>query len=93
MIFFINFSSFFPSLLPLPPSLPPSLSPSLSSVVGKPKLVEEFEGHKIVAIASGDEFSLAVDEKGLPWVWGKGDKGQVRLVGVVYRIWKGNRNG
>jgi len=43
-----------------------------------PRRVEEFEGHKIVAIATGDEFSLAVDEKSLPWVWGKGDKGQVR---------------
>ena len=49
-----------------------------------PKRVEEFEGHKIVAIATGDEFSLAVDEKGLPWVWGKGDKGQVRGAGLEY---------
>lgn len=43
-----------------------------------PKVVEGFDGHKVVAIATGDEFSLVVDEKGLPWVWGKGDKGQVR---------------
>ena len=31
-----------------------------------------------MAVSTGDEFSLALDEKGVPWVWGKGDKGQVR---------------
>ena len=45
----------------------------------QPKLIEGFNGQKIVAIATGDEFSLAVDEKGLLWVWGKGDKGQVSV--------------
>lgn len=40
--------------------------------------MESFDGNKIVAIATGDEFSLAVDEKGVPWVWGKNEKGQVR---------------
>lgn len=33
-----------------------------------------------MAVATGDEFSLAVDDKGLLWVWGKGDKGQVSEV-------------
>ena len=45
----------------------------------QPKFVESFDGHKVVAIATGDEFSLAVDEKGVPWVWGKNEKGQVRI--------------
>ncbi len=46
-------------------------------------MVEGFDGHKVVAIAAGDEFSLVVDEKGAPWVWGKGDKGQVCTGGVA----------
>jgi hypothetical protein len=48
----------------------------------QPKLVESFDDLKIVAIATGDEFSLAVDEKGVPWVWGKNEKGQVRRLWV-----------
>ena len=37
-----------------------------------------FDGYKIVAIAAGDEFSLVVDDKSTPWVWGRADHGEVR---------------
>ena len=43
----------------------------------QPKFLDSFDSLKVVAISTGDEFSLALDEKGVPWVWGKGDKGQV----------------
>ena len=29
-------------------------------------------------MAAGDEFSLVIDERGIPWTWGKNDKRQVR---------------
>ena len=29
-------------------------------------------------IAAGDEFSLVIDERGIPWTWGRTDRGQVR---------------
>jgi len=49
-----------------------------SSPQPHPKKVPLLEGHRIVAIATGDEFSIVVDDKNAPWVWGRGDHGQVR---------------
>lgn len=43
-----------------------------------PKLIAHLESRKVTAIATGDEFSVAVDEHGLPWVWGQSEHGQVR---------------
>lgn len=45
----------------------------------QPKKVTGFDNHKIVAIATGDEFSLVVDDRGGPWTWGRADKGQLGL--------------
>ena len=45
----------------------------------QPKKVHcSFNGQKIATIAAGDEFSLVVDERGIPWTWGRTDRGQVR---------------
>ena len=66
---------------PLPDVMLSSVTSSHNNIVISsqtcPKLVNGFHDHKVVAIATGDEFSLVVDVKGLPWVWGKGDNGQV----------------
>ena len=39
--------------------------------------MDHFEGHRVVAIASGDEFSIVVDDRGHPWGWGRAEQGQV----------------
>ena len=44
-----------------------------------PKKIPGFGGHKVVAIASGDEFSLVLDDRGQAWIWGRGDRGQLGL--------------
>ena len=50
------------------PLLPPQLCP---------KQLHHFDKRKIVSLAAGDEFSLALDDTGTPWVWGKAEHGQV----------------
>ena len=54
----------------------------------RPAVVNHFEGQKIIAVAAGDEFSMAVDARCYPWGWGRAELGQVRmyevLVGCLY---------
>ena len=38
-------------------------------------------------IAAGDEFSLVIDERGIPWTWGRTDRGQVRARVHVDKIY------
>ena len=49
----------------------------------QPVKVAGFEDHKVVAIATGDEFSLVVDDRGTPWTWGRTDQGQVSTMCFV----------
>ena len=54
-----------------------------------PTKVEHLKGHQVIAVAAGDEFSLAVDDRFCPWGWGRAEQGQVNLyiyVSVHYRL-------
>lgn len=44
-----------------------------------PKKLPNFDRRKIMGIAAGDEFSLALDETQTPWVWGKTEHGQLGI--------------
>ncbi|KAL7418425.1 hypothetical protein Q5752_006883 [Cryptotrichosporon argae] len=45
-----------------------------------PQLVSELQDSHIVAIASGQHHSLALDKDGKVWSWGRGDAGQLGLL-------------
>ena len=45
-----------------------------------PKKLACFDSQKIATIATGDEFSIVVDERGIPWAWGKSDHGQASVL-------------
>lgn len=55
-----------------------------------PKKLPNFDRRKIMGIAAGDEFSLALDETQTPWVWGKTEHGQVSRCGRAEELkWVG----
>ena len=43
----------------------------------QPKRVSKLETHHIKNLSCGDEFSIALDDNGISWVWGRDDLGQV----------------
>lgn len=52
---------------------------AICSLQSQPKKMAQFDGNKIVATATGDEFSVAVDDRGTPWAWGRSELGQVAI--------------
>lgn len=49
----------------------------MSAIQTIPTAVNHFEEQKIIAVAAGDEFSLALDARWHPWGWGRAEQGQV----------------
>lgn len=49
----------------------------ISTIQTNPAAVNHFEEQKIIAVAAGDEFSLALDARWHPWGWGRAEHGQV----------------
>lgn len=42
-----------------------------------PKMLSALNDRRIISVAAGDQFSVAVDHLGEVWVWGRGESGQV----------------
>lgn len=49
----------------------------ISAIQTNPAAVNHFEEQKIISVAAGDEFSLALDARWYPWGWGRAEHGQV----------------
>ncbi|XP_078595425.1 uncharacterized protein LOC144872787 isoform X2 [Branchiostoma floridae x Branchiostoma japonicum] len=49
------------------------------SEVTIPKVVHVLSGKSVVAIAAGEDFSVAVDRSGKVWVWGRNSHGQLGI--------------
>ncbi|XP_065178843.1 uncharacterized protein LOC135809421 isoform X2 [Sycon ciliatum] len=44
-----------------------------------PKLISSLKDRRIISMATGDQFSVALDHYGEVWVWGRGDGGQLGM--------------
>lgn len=47
--------------------------------LSQPKRVSKLETHHIKNLSCGDEFSIALDDNGISWVWGRDELGQLGM--------------